>query len=950
MSESLESAAAEVRAHLEIQAESLAEIRDGSKAMCDKVAGALRDPAFQEPKPRGNEAEVSWLCKRVTLSDSLDPGSPMMVAHWSTMKIPGQLAQNPSQLSRCTDVIDTFTKSKSSKRLAIAFVSREQQGHDELSEANQLCEYSLAAEQQGIDLYFYIDVETAKQEQVREKISRACKLPLVLACCTDFLLLWSDAYQSCSWTRLQHLLGYVFSPASVFSIISKDYPKKVLMKDIVGPAVFRAHATSGTLFLRITDPCSGELVAVEDMAIFDAVVKLSQQFTPLAVRGTSSKPVCLGTSRIELVRRGQSLSKNAAGEEQGMASSDDEANDGHPDNIAEKMYGGEFKSELLNGFGFTFKWFLIYTFFRSCMPIIFNGLWVAGANLGSCGGTLQNFWVFLFEYEFYFMLLKSLMITMYFRLFMPVPSPARGTYTPLLHMIVVVLLTTYNASMGLLWWALGLHTKEHLSYFLFKLNFPTAAILTFVTWMLPYICLNYKKADRFLAAKRYLLLVVVLVCDIAFIATSHAYVWVFNYTSEHVLPDLSDFTSQVIQIALVCGFIWIYMPLLGKIWWVGIFLLDKFAPMDDLQHQRFVYFATVICDVHRLMYSRELFVHLDSYIVFYGLLCKDFAWLFYQVVIKSLVTWQTFIFGVFHTDGQGWRIQDDCLRKFRNTMEYPRRWLAWNHHVIDAGYRDEEGNMTGRQVSMFCCDMVIIIRNVPRPFSDSFAKLKMLSKEEHGEQIKTSTLDSAFHLVEATTDSGKEHMHVRGHDNDWDILAANYCDKDLELQSRHSAKSLNTTITATTNRLSERRKAVLVVPFTWQAEFYTHINLRVNSIIFMRAQARLTISLSTALSYLLMQLIIRATPSRKILNEIHDHDREVYTASIVGGVSFLVFDLLMMLLVSFVFLRNPKSRTYNLARYGRLFQDNNFFLMIVLCTVCCDSDFYLTYPVMDFCS
>ena len=48
------------------------------------------------------------------------------------------------------------------------------------------------------------------------------------------------------------------------------------------------------------------------------------------------------------------------------------------------------------------------------------------------------------------------------------------------------------------------------------------------------------------------------------------------------------------------------MPLLGKVWQIGLLLFDTLAPMRDIKRQRMLYFAQVILDMHRYMYVREM--------------------------------------------------------------------------------------------------------------------------------------------------------------------------------------------------------------------------------------------------------------------------------------------------------------------------------------------------------
>eukprot|EP00971_Amphidinium_carterae_P042618 837942-Amphidinium_carterae.1 len=115
--------------------------------------------------------------------------------------------------------------------------------------------------------------------------------------------------------------------------------------------------------------------------------------------------------------------------------------------------------------------------------------------------------------------------------------------------------------------------------------------------------------------------------------------------------------------------------------------------MQDLQHQRFIYFATVICDMHRLVYSRELFANLNSMLLFYAILLKDFNYMIYQFGIKAHPLWQTLMVGIFHPDGitqaggqQGRALMAamKLIQFFAELMEFPKTWLSWHRETIDA--------------------------------------------------------------------------------------------------------------------------------------------------------------------------------------------------------------------------------------------------------------------------
>jgi len=969
------------------------------------VVQLLEEKRFHTEPPPQEEIfqNALWLKERVESTDSLDPKTPFTIVHWSALEQLGRLPRNPDDqqcFHRAVDIIDEYINGQATSSLVICMIShrwrRPTAPHPddkENSKAKALAKYGRNAQLRNIEMYFWLDFAGVNQDDLRDKVVGISKLPCIVATCTEFLIFWSEDYEERAWTRLERYIGYVLSPCANFKIIDSSFGKKVSVQKLQKTGVIHQSSAWSPVTMKVMDPLLGAITCTSDKAELERLVEVGRMFPPIAYRGRASEIVEFETSNIDLVlmegaKRTKTLSPgHEFGEMQvprGFSSQEDGNDDGCYSKAVKDAFNAGIRHELVMGFGFTVKWFILYNILRSFLPLVCNGVWVAVAGLGNCGSR-QSFWTFALGYDAYFILLKGTMITSYYYVFMPPATPERKEYTVRLHALLVALMFCANLILALLWLSLGLHDEGVVTWLLYKVNFPVSALLSFVAFAPLYLKMNFQKDKRSLALRRYILLSLVLVCDVFFIATSHAYVFFFRHAMEEWIPELEGnfILKNGVQVALVLGFTMVYMPLLGKIWWLGIYLVDKMAPMPDLQHQRFVYFATVICDMHRLMYSRELFVNLDSYLLFYLILCKDFCYMMYQFGIKAHPLWQTLVVGIFHPDGlvpsrtagslmlTGMKV----IRVFAELMEMPKLWLSWNRTVIDAGFDAKSGGGEGGgqvgNITYFCCDTLVEIRNLPSAFAGKYAKLKDAPETDRRAMIRQWVHESNTRVAGCQveeSDAGSSPAQERGGESAWDVTAADIADSwstrdDLSVSS--SAPDLARTQSNTTAgsrkisgmirwtscrsaHSSTRRQ--ISVPVTWETEFYTYMTMRLNGIIFLRAQARMTISIASALSYIFMGLIIRSTGSREVLNFVKDHSDGMETRILVAGLSFLVVDILTMVLLNYHHLSNRRLQIFHLAKFGRLFQSQAFFYMLALCTVCCNSDIYLTYPDMEFCS
>lgn len=89
------------------------------------------------------------------------------------------------------------------------------------------------------------------------------------------------------------------------------------------------------------------------------------------------------------------------------------------------------------------------------------------------------------------------------------------------------------------------------------------------------------------------------------------------------------------ELLWVSAFSQIYLPLLAKVWQIGLILFDTLAPLDDLQRHAMLYFATVMMDMHRYMYLREMLTIAEFGVVAAIVVVKDMLHDVYQFGIRQ---------------------------------------------------------------------------------------------------------------------------------------------------------------------------------------------------------------------------------------------------------------------------------------------------------------------------
>jgi hypothetical protein len=543
---------------------------------------------------------------------------------------------------------------------------------------------------------------------------------------------------------------------------------------------------------------------------------------------------------------------------------------------------------------------------------------------------MQNFYYYIAFFEGYFMFVKGTMISLYYYVFMPLPERPYGMGHHLVHGLLAFSFPAMSIVLSLIWKAAGLVEEGDTAtgeaaegtWEIIKLNLPMGASGALVAWMPIYILFMWKQ-HRFFAFKRYIILTVILVGDLFFIATSHVYVFYFfeyqRAASTATLHEENPMMAGLIEMGWIFGFTLAYMKVLGKIWEFAVFMMHYVAPMEDYQHQRLLFFATVILDMHRIMYSREIFTGLKTYTMFYIILVYYFTYDFYQFGIKSWTSWQALIMMMWLPHDQQTEVQlsnkpwvNKLLKFFKvysDILEWPKRLLVIFHWDIDAGGAPGHS----KTVTFFNCDNMIFIKNAP-------------SCLVGGTEEKSSSWWKPKDTGGLAVEGGQNSM------------------RDTKLMRQ-----------VTESEVGEKLAEFAPMCEPWRIKFYESISIRISGIIFTRYRVRSTIKMISALCFLWTSLLVRQTGAKEVLNTVIDHASDtdgplgMPTKLWVYGFSFFIFDLFEIWAVTRFQLSDPKRKRYNLRRFGRLLQDWPMFLMIISCHVCCNSDVFLIFPTLSFC-
>lgn len=117
---------------------------------------------------------------------------------------------------------------------------------------------------------------------------------------------------------------------------------------------------------------------------------------------------------------------------------------------------------------------------------------------------------------------------------------------------------------------------------------------------------------------------------------------------------------------------------------------------------------------------------------------------------------------------------------------------------------------------------------------------------------------------------------------------------------------------------------------------------------FCRYRARIIIKIASSLMLLAAGTLIRLTPSKEVLNRVHDHTKPRELIEWIVPASMLFCDICELILVQCLQDGDMASMDYKLKRFARLFSDPVFVGMVMSCHVCCNSDLYITFAELKF--
>jgi hypothetical protein len=311
------------------------------------------------------------------------------------------------------------------------------------------------------------------------------------------------------------------------------------------------------------------------------------------------------------------------------------------------------------------------------------------------------------------------------------------------------------------------------------------------------------------------------------------------------------------------------------------------------------------------MYSREIFMGIKGYLIFCLALAKDFLFAMYHFAIKATPTFQAGVIITFLTQGEKpvqifeniWLDRlVKAVRCVAELLEFPKKVLATFHWTIDGGYRDFSGDQKKKHIHMFCCDTMLHLENVPSTFAngmeDGADAKKWWSTDEKNDCFDQQQIDEVMGSV----------------------------------------------------RNEKKGSGIVKACDPWRIQFYEHMCIRINGIIFTRYLTRIIIKFASSLCYLITGLLIRSSPSSQILNMVIDHSGAMPTRMLVFGLLFLCLDTCECAIVMYIQMAEERRRQYNFRRFARFFDSSKAFLiMITLCHICCNSDVFLTFSSLKFC-
>ncbi|CAK8987648.1 Lipase_3 domain-containing protein [Durusdinium trenchii] len=544
-------------------------------------------------------------------------------------------------------------------------------------------------------------------------------------------------------------------------------------------------------------------------------------------------------------------------------------------------------------------------------PVILNNLWLMTANVVNEGDGHQHFWWYTLVFDNYFMIVKGLMFSAFFYAFLP--EPAKG-HRKWLYWLLAIMWPLFSFLIHMLWLAVNTVGSDD-AWGLMKLNFPVGASAAVFAWMPLCLYGQYSREERFFATKRFVVIIVILVADLIFISSSHLVLLLFKAFGDGEFGAPDPLVRAIVELAFLLGFMQVYLPLLGKVWQIGLLLFDTLAPMKDLQRQRMLYFATVILDMHRYMYVREMMYATDSVTVVICMVFKDFVYDVYNFGMCSspalqsawlmgVPTWKLFL-GASEVRVASSRIYETCIfvvKLLSDFLELPRcltRVFTW---TIDCGYPKHTSSKS------FCfAETEVKLVNVPSDFGAEFKEWAYKTAKDRQQNrfiLQSEDAHSSFDTVIARD-------AVEKSNGEWRKVWEGFRDPGL-------------------------------------FSFYQFMTVQLSGIIFCRYRARIIIKIASSIMLLTTGTLIRLTPSKDVLNRVHDHSQPRELMQWIVPAAMLFFDVLELVLVQCLQDGDAATMGYKMKRFARLFNDPIFLGMVMSCHVCCNSDLYITFANLKF--
>ena len=346
----------------------------------------------------------------------------------------------------------------------------------------------------------------------------------------------------------------------------------------------------------------------------------------------------------------------------------------------------------------------------------------------------------------------------------------------------------------------------------------------------------YSRSECFFALKRFVAIIVVLVVD--FISTSHALILLFKAVKSGDFGVVGPQARVLIELAFWLGFTQLYMLLIGKVWHVGLYLFDSLAALEDLQRQRLLYFATVIVDMHRYMYNRDMIYMTESLPVALVMIFKDFVYDVYYFGISASPALQSFallniptwklLLGTNEARVASSRTYERfifLLGLVAKFLELPRRITCVFTWTIDCGYPKNTTSSSYR-----FAETHVKLVNVPVEFGPEFQAWAQRQARE-----RTQNLSVLQHSGQSKKTQSFDY-----------VLACDAVEKSA----------------------GRWRKVWQGFQDPGRFSFYPLMTVQIGGIMFCQYQARITIKLASSIMLLLTGMLIRLTPSKDVLNRV----------------------------------------------------------------------------------